>query len=225
MTERSKNKAAETRAIIKKMSKSPERVGAKAKVTHNGKTIVLVGRTVRGKLRWVRVPECKDGKTRSKKGRCTSKERHTLLQKHGLASENKVGTRKTIKVDGKSTTFVVVRANKRWVKMGGGGKRGPRKPSSTNEKPTQSKKRVAPTRITPTPVSMRAGNLQEKKNNAFENMRERQFDRWTAGKLSDEELEKYTGVRRKALSVPRKVRRSAMGMPRRAMQGRQGRKR
>lgn len=214
---------AETRAIIKKMSKTPpERVGAKAKVTHNGKTIELVGRTIRGKLRWARVPDCKNGKIRSKKGMCTSKERHMLLEKHGLASDNKVGTRKTIKVDGKSLTFVVRRENKRWVKVED--KKGSRKPSSSKEKPAQSK-RVAPTRITPTPVSRRAGNMQEKKSTAFENMREREFERWMLDKFSDDELAEYTRGKRKALSVPRKVRRSAMGMPRRAMQGRQGKKR
>lgn len=87
--------------------------------------------------------------------------------------------------------------------------------------------RITPTRVTPTVVAPTArGNLQqEKKTTAFDVMRDRQFDRWILDKLDDEELEEYTGRRRKALSVPRKVRRRAMGLPQRQVQGRQGKRR
>ena len=87
--------------------------------------------------------------------------------------------------------------------------------------------RVTGRRVTPMQTAPKRGNLQQqkKKKKAFDLLKERQFDRFVASQLDDDELAEYTARRRQAINIPRKVRRQAMGLPRRESKGRKGKRR
>ena len=102
----------------------------------------------------------------------------------------------------------------------------PSPPKATPVANQQVEERVTGRRVTPTQTAPKRGNLQQKKKKkAFDLLKERQFDRFVASQLDDDELAEYTARRRQAVNIPRKVRRQAMDLPRRESKGRRGKRR